>query len=151
MSGIIVGVDGSANARYALQWAVKEAASKHEPLTVVTVNEVASSFWTHHPVTVPADEALLERTRLAAADLVDKTVGELGGPVPASVTVRAVNGFAGDELIRASREADLIVVGARGGAQSGGLAAHTPLGSVSNKVLHHSICPVVVVPTPQAG
>lgn len=151
MSGIIVGVDGSANARYALQWAIKEAASKHEPLTVVTVNEVAASFWTHHPITVPADEALLEKTRHAAADLVDKTVIELGGPAPASVTVRAINGFAGDELIRASREADLIVVGARGGAQSGGLAAHTPLGSVSNKVLHHSTCPVVVVPAPQAG
>lgn len=148
MSGIIVGVDGSANARYALQWAVKEAAAKHEPLTVVTVNEVAASFWTHQPITVPADQALLEKARQSATDLVDKTLSELGGPVPASVTVRAVNGFAVDELVNASREADLVVVGARGGAQSGGLAHHTPVGSVSNKVLHHARCPVVVVPAP---
>jgi nucleotide-binding universal stress UspA family protein len=148
MSGIIVGVDGSANARYALQWAVKEAAAKHEPLTVVTVNEVAASFWTHQPITVPADQALLEKARQSATDLVDKTLSELGGPVPASVTVRAVNGFAADELVNASREADLVVVGARGGAQSGGLAHHTPVGSVSNKVLHHARCPVVVVPSP---
>lgn len=148
MSGIIVGVDGSANARYALQWAVKEAAAKHEPLTVLTVNEVAASFWTHQPITVPADQALLEKARQSATDLADKTVSELGGPVPASVTVRAVNGFAVDELVNASREADLVVVGARGGAQSGGLAHHTPVGSVSNKVLHHARCPVVVVPAP---
>ena len=146
MPGIIVGVDGSANARYALDWAVKEAAAKHEALTVVTVNEVAASFWTGHPITVPADEVLLEKARQAAADLVDKSVGELGGSGPASVTVSAVNGFAADELINASRTADLLVVGARGGAQSGGMAHHTPLGSISNKVLHHSECPVVVVP-----
>ena len=151
MPGIIVGVDGSANARYALQWAVKEAAAKHEPLTVLTVNDVAASFWTHQPITVPADEALLEKARQAAAELVDKTVSELDGPGPASVTVRAINGFASDELVKASHDADLVVVGARGGAQSGGLAHHTPVGSVSNKVLHHSRCPVVVVPAPQAA
>lgn len=149
MSGIIVGVDGSANARHALKWAVKEAAVKHEPLTVVTVNQVAASFWTHQPVTVPADQALLEKARQAATDLVNEAVGELGGSGTVSVTVRAINGFAADELIDASRNADLVVVGARGGAQSGGLAYHMPLGSISSKVLHHSHCPVAVVPAPQ--
>ncbi len=151
MPGIIVGVDGSANARYALEWALKEAAAKHESLTVVTVNEVAASFWTHHPVTVPADAALLDKARQAASELADEAVAELGESRPASVTVHAVNGFAADELISASREAGLLVVGARGGAQSGGLAYHTPLGSISNKVLHHSECPVVVVPAPRVS
>jgi nucleotide-binding universal stress UspA family protein len=146
MSGIIVGVDGSANAKYALEWAVKEAAAKHEALTVMAVNEVAASFWTHQPITVPADEALLDKARQAAADLTEKAVSDIGGPKPASVTIRAINGFAADELVYASKDADMIVVGARGGAQSGGMAHHTPVGSVSNKVLHHSHCPVVVVP-----
>jgi nucleotide-binding universal stress UspA family protein len=148
MPGIIVGVDGSANARYALQWAVKEAAATHEPLTVMTVNEVATSFWTNHPITVPADEALLERARQSATNLVDKAVSELSEPNSVSVAVHSINGFAADELVKASKDADLLVVGARGGAQSGGLAHHTPLGSISNKVLHHSWCPVVVVPAP---
>ena len=130
MSGIIVGVDGSANAKYALAWAVKEAVAKHEHLTVVTVNEVAASFWTHQPVTVPADHGLLEKAREAATDLVHKTVS--------------------DELVRASQGADVLVVGARGGAQGGGLAQHSPLGSISNKVLHHAHCPVVVVPAPRS-
>jgi nucleotide-binding universal stress UspA family protein len=146
MPGIVVGVDGSANARFALEWAIKEGGIKHAPVTVLTVNEVAASFWTGHPITVPADEILLDNARKAATEMADKIVAELGDARPASVTVKAVNGFAADELVNASQDADILVVGARGGAQSGGMAHHTPIGSISNKVLHHSHCPVVVVP-----
>jgi nucleotide-binding universal stress UspA family protein len=147
MPGIIVGVDGSANARYALEWAVRDAAIKNAPLTVMTVNEVAASFWTGDPITVPADEVLLETARKEATELTDQALAGLGASRPASVTVEAVSGFAADELISASRDADLVVVGARGGAHSrGGMGHHSPIGSISNKVLHHADCPVVVVP-----
>jgi nucleotide-binding universal stress UspA family protein len=61
------------------------------------------------------------------------------------VTVRAVNGFAAQELIEASRDADLLVVGSRGG---GGFARML-LGSISDQVAHHAHCPVVVVPGPR--
>jgi len=146
MSGITVGVDGSANARGALEWAMKEAAMRNAHLTVLTINEVAASFWSGKPVTVPADQTLLEHAREAATELADKAASELGASQPASVAIKAVNGYAADELVSASKEADLLVVGARGGAQSGGLAGHSPIGSVSNKVLHRAWCPVVVVP-----
>jgi nucleotide-binding universal stress UspA family protein len=146
MPGIIVGVDGSVNARHALEWAMREAAIRNAPLNILTVHEVAASFWTHHPVAVPVDEEQLESSREAASQLAHKIEAELGDSRPASVTVRAVNGFAAAELISASKEAELVVVGARGGARGGGLAQHTPLGSVSNKVLHQAHCPVVVVP-----
>ena len=147
MPGIVVGVDGSANSRYALEWAVGEAAVKHAPLTVLTVNEVAASFWTGNPVTVPADEILLETARKEATELTDTILAGLGNSRPASITVKAVNGFAADELISASEDADVLVVGARGGAHfHGGMASHSPIGSISNKVLHHAQCPVVVVP-----
>jgi nucleotide-binding universal stress UspA family protein len=147
MPGIVVGVDGSANSNCALEWAVREAAIKNQPLTVLTVNEVAASFWTGNPITVPADEVLLERAREAATELADKAVSELGKSRPASVTVKTVNGFAADELVGASQDADLLVVGARGSAHArGGMGYHAPLGSISNKVLHHAECPVVVVP-----
>lgn len=150
MHEIIVGVDGSANARPALEWAMREAATRNAPLTVLTVNEVAASFWTGKPVTVPADQLLREEAFKAASELVDMTAEKLGGSAPASVSVRAVNGFAATELINASRGADLLVVGANGGAHSGeGMAHHMPLGSISNKVLHHAECPVVVVPAPK--
>lgn len=146
MRGIVVGVDGSANSRRALEWATREAAVRHATLTVITVNEVAASFWTGHPITVPADQALLERAREAARELTEKAVNGLGEERPTSVDVQAINGFAAAELIEASRDADLVVVGQRGGAHSGGLAQYMPLGSVSHKVLHHAECPVVVVP-----
>jgi nucleotide-binding universal stress UspA family protein len=146
MSGITVGVDGSANAKGALEWAMREAAMRNAHLTVLTVNEVAASFWSGRPVTVPADQSLVESAREAATELADKTASELGESQPASVTVKAVNGFAAMELVNASKDADLLVVGARGSAHTDGLASHTPIGSISNKVLHHAQCPVVVVP-----
>jgi nucleotide-binding universal stress UspA family protein len=62
---------------------------------------------------------------------------------PASATVRAVTGFAASELIDASKDSDLLVVGSRGG---GGFA-RLMLGSVTSQVVHHAACPVVVVPT----
>ena len=36
MPGIIVGVDGSDHSRHALEWAIREAAVRHAPLTVLT-------------------------------------------------------------------------------------------------------------------
>jgi nucleotide-binding universal stress UspA family protein len=149
MPGIIVGVDGSANARYALEWAMREAAIRDAPLTVLTVNEVAASFWTHTPVVLPADRALITKAREAATELVDKTAAELGQSRPASVTVKAVNGFPAHELVSASEDSELIVVGAHGGANGAGMAHFAPLGSISSKVLHHAQCPVVVVPSPK--
>ncbi len=61
---------------------------------------------------------------------------------PASVNVHMVNGFAAKELIDASHDADLVVVGSRGGGGFGLLM----MGSVSSQVVHHAACLVVVVP-----
>ena len=94
-------------------------------------------------VTVPEDAAEQEKARQAAEEMTLKVTGQLGEPQPASVTVHAVTGFPAKELIEASRHADLLVVGSRG---AGGFAKLL-LGSVSSQVVHHSHCPVVVVPS----
>jgi nucleotide-binding universal stress UspA family protein len=142
MAGITVGIDGSHGAHLALEWAMREAAVRHVPLTVVTVHEVAVSGWTGQPIVFPVDQADVEKARQAAEETVAKAAAQLGGSQPASVTVRAVNGSASQELIEASRDADLLVVGARGG---GGFAA-LMMGSISDKMVRHAHCPVVVVP-----
>jgi len=140
--GIIVGVDGSDHSEQAFEWAVKEAAIRHAPLTVLAVHEVASNHWTGHPVIYPADQPEVEKIRQAAQEATQKVVDQAGEPGPASVTVRAVSGLAASELIDASADADLVVVGSRGG---GGFAK-LMLGSVSSKVVHHAHSPVAVIP-----
>jgi nucleotide-binding universal stress UspA family protein len=142
MPGIVVGVDGSTGSQRALEWAAREAALKHAPLTVLTVHQVMASAWTGLPVTYPADAEAQEIARKAAEEEVAKLLSELGDAQPASVTVKAVNGLIAQELVTASRDADLLVVGSRG---AGGFASLV-LGSVSSQVVSHAACPVVVVP-----
>ena len=72
MPGIVVGVDGSPNSELALDWAMKQAAAVHAPLTVLTVHEVPKSYWGGIPVIGPADEALLEQLRQAADEMTQK-------------------------------------------------------------------------------
>ena len=142
MPGIVVGVDGSPNSERALDWAMRQAAAVHAPLTVLTVHEVAKSYWGGIPVTGPADAPLLEKLQQAAEEMTHKASSQLGQAQPASVNVRALSGFVVRELVDASQDADLVVVGSRGGGGFGLLL----LGSVSNEVVQHSACPVVVVP-----
>ncbi len=143
MSGIVVGIDGSHNASHALEWAMTEAAIRKAPLTVITVNSVPASYWTGAPVALPGDEDRVSEIRKTAEAAVEDIAGKLGAGRPESVTVTAQSGFPAQTLIDASKEADLLVVGTRGG---GGFAPLL-LGSVSNQVVHHASCPVVVVPS----
>lgn len=142
MAGIIVGFDGSPSAQRALEWAMNEAAFRSAPLTVLTVHPVAVSNWTGNPIILPEDAPEVDKARQAAWDAVAKAVAELGHSGPAVVMVRAVSGSPADELTNASRDADLVVMGARGMNAMQRLL----LGSVSTTVLHHARCPVSVIP-----
>jgi nucleotide-binding universal stress UspA family protein len=141
MPGITVGVDGSDNSRKALEWAVREAGAHGMGLTVVAVHQVATNHWTGHPLTFPEDQPATEAVRQAAEDAVQKALSQAGEPAPASVTVRAVSGIPAQELIAASQDSDLVVIGSRGG---GGFARMV-VGSVSNQVVAHAASPVVVI------
>jgi nucleotide-binding universal stress UspA family protein len=140
MPGIVVGIDGSHSGRQALEWALRQAAIEHAPLTVLTVHTVARSAWTGAPISVPEDRPGEEKALQAAQEAVDKAITELDVR-PEKVTVRAVSGLPARELIEASSDADLIVVGSRGHGGFSGLL----LGSVSSQVVSHAACPVVVV------
>ena len=142
MPGIVVGVDGSPNSERALDWAMRHAAALQVPLTVVAVHEVPKSYWGNIPVVGAADEAVLEQLRQAADDMTQRVASQLGDTRPTSANVRAVSGFVVKELVDASHDADLIVLGAR----SGGGLSRLVTGSVSSEVIQHSACPVVIVP-----
>jgi nucleotide-binding universal stress UspA family protein len=142
MPGIVVGVDGSPNSERALDWAMRQAAAVHAPLTVIAVHEVPKSYWGNIPVIGPADEPVLENLRQAAEELTQRAASRLGDAGPVSVKVQAVSGFVVKELVDASQDADLVVLGARGGSTF----ARVVMGSVSSEVVQHSACPVVIVP-----
>ena len=142
MAGIVVGVDGSPNSEQALDWAMRHAAALDAPLTVLTVHEVPKSYWGHVPVAGQADEAALEQERRAAEQMTQLVASRLGDAAPAKVSVRAVIGFVVEQLVEASREADMVVVGARG---VGGFA-RLLVGSVSSQLVQHAMGPVVLVP-----
>jgi nucleotide-binding universal stress UspA family protein len=142
MPGIVVGVDGSPNSERALDWAMRQAAALRTSLTVVAVHEVPKSYWGGIPVVGPADSPLLEKLHQAAEEMTQKAAGRLGDAKPASVTVHAVDGFVVKELVDASQDADMVVVGGRGGHG----VARLLMGSVSAEVVQHSACPIVIVP-----
>ena len=144
MPGIVVGVDGSDHSRRALAWAMREAEQHHVSLQVVAVHpspvRPATGIYWGLP-SLPENSFDPELVRMAVQQFVDEATKETGGPRP-EVTVSVVAGDAAEELVRASRDADLLVVGRRGGGRFHRLM----MGSVSSKVTHHAACPVTVVP-----
>jgi nucleotide-binding universal stress UspA family protein len=146
MPGIIVGVDGSGHSQRALEWAMKEAAMRHTPLTVLTVHEAVVGYY-GGVSSYPDDPARTEEAREAAQAETDKVLARLDGPRPEPITVKAVHGFPVEELISASKDADLIVLGSRG---AGGFT-RLMMGSVAGQVVQHAHCPVLIVPPEDRG
>lgn len=146
MPGILVGIDGSAHSQLALEWAAKEAALRHTSLTVLTVHQAVAGFWggTLH---YAGDDSLVEKAREAAQAETDKVLAALGDARPTSVTVRAIQGVPAEELINEGADAELIVVGSRGG---GGFSRLLQ-GSVSAHVAEHAQVPVTILPARDVG
>jgi nucleotide-binding universal stress UspA family protein len=141
MPGIIVGVDGSGHSQRALEWAMKEAALRQVPLSVLTVHPAIVGYF--GGVTTDAqDMELTEKAQAAVKAETDNVLAALDGTHPESVTVMAVHGFPVEELVNASKEADMIVLGSRG---VGGFT-RLMLGSTAGQVVQHAHCPVLIVP-----
>jgi nucleotide-binding universal stress UspA family protein len=142
MPGIIVGVDGSGHSQRALEWAMNEAAIRHVPLTVLTVHPAMVGYF-GGVVTSAQDQELTEQVQAAVTAEADKVLAGLRGPHPESVTVKAMHSFPVGELINASMDADLVVLGSRG---AGGFT-RLMLGSTADQVVRHAHCPVTIVPS----
>jgi nucleotide-binding universal stress UspA family protein len=116
---VVVGLDGSASALRALQFAAAEGALRDVPVTAVHALE--------SPGPRPPIEELLDDCHKNFPDLRIEAHVDRGSPAGA--------------LLDAATTGDLLVVGSHGRGAVRGLL----LGSTSQAVLHHASCPVAVV------
>lgn len=137
---IVAGVDGSEHSRTALHWAYDEAAHHGATLTVVMTWHVPTL-----PLVPPygaAAEGYETQPKETALTLLDAFVADLVPQSPAvDVRTSIEEGSPAKVLIERSKEADLLVVGHRGRGGFAGLL----IGSVSQHLVAHAECPVVVV------
>src|SRR5206468_2273726 len=88
----VVGFDGSENAAYALDWAMRHAAAEHAPVTVLTVDEVAVNPYNGDPALMPADASVLEHARHAAQEAAAKAASQFPEASRPAVNVIAETG-----------------------------------------------------------
>lgn len=139
---IVVGVDGSPESLTALRWAYEEATHHSASLTVLTAWHAPTIPMMPPYGSVPPEDYESQPRREALA-LLERLTADLVPQSPA-VDVRTSleeGSNPAKVLIERSKEADLLVVGSRG---HGGFAGML-LGSVSQHVVSHAECPVVVV------
>lgn len=143
MNAIVVGIDESEGSQRALEWALQEAALRKAPVRVVHVSPPPQSFYPYSMVDTQWVESANERAEEAGQAVVESALAKAGG-APAGVQVegRARFGAPPHALIEEAEGAALLVVGSRGRGGFTGLM----LGSVSQQVVHHAACPVVVIP-----
>ncbi|GAB2817810.1 universal stress protein [Lentzea nigeriaca] len=139
---LVVGVDGSAAARAALEWAVQDARRRGCRVDAV-------SAW--HPdygfvIGAASAEIVMSMSpdamRAAAQAGLDKAVEGFEGVEIRPILVEADPRTA---LTEASKDAELLVVGNRGHST----IVEALLGSVSSYCVHHASCPVVVIREPK--
>ena len=142
---IVVGVDGSDGSLAAVHWAVGEARLRGARLHLVMAWQYPQYYATDgwglsmdpsgDSATILAGAADTEITRLGK---------EAGEGQSVTITCEAVEGHPAEVLVRTARSAAMLVVGSRG---HGGFVGAL-LGSVSQHVVAHARCPVVLIPDP---
>jgi nucleotide-binding universal stress UspA family protein len=135
---ILVAVDGSPGSRAALRRAATEATAHGASLEVVMA-------WSYlDQVIAPKAEPQYGEER-AAEDLAAIVEEELGEQPAVGLDVHVVNDLPARAILGRAEGAWLVVVGSRGLGGFKGLL----LGSVSQQIVHHAPCPVLVVPGPE--
>ncbi|MGV9457176.1 universal stress protein [Streptomyces sp. NPDC003635] len=134
---VVAGVGDDAKDSAAVRFAVEEARRRGVTLGAVRAWRRPAHEAADRPL--PAGEPARLHEEKAAQEL-----EEALQDVPADVAVRrrTVEGQARRVLVDAAHEADLLVVGARRREGQSGLQ----LGRIAHVALHHSACPVAVVP-----
>jgi nucleotide-binding universal stress UspA family protein len=136
---VVVGVDDSPDGRAAVSAAFAEAAARGVGLVAVRAWAPPATW---HCLSRPRHDDAIEEMETAERRLLSDVVEPGRGAHPdVTVTLHLPETSASDALVSASRDAQLVVVGSRGRGGFRGLL----LGSVSQQLLHHAHCPVLVV------
>jgi nucleotide-binding universal stress UspA family protein len=140
---LVVGIDGSAGGRAALQMALAEGVRRRLPVDVVTAYTLPLPWTGSSPVVVPDTARVRADAQERAQEFVDEVAAEaraaIGDLPPVRVHVRA--GSPAQALVDEARGAQLLVVGSRGR----GAVRSALLGSVALHCVTHAPCPVLVV------
>jgi nucleotide-binding universal stress UspA family protein len=139
VQGIVVGVDGSPLSIEALKWAARLAPTVGGPITAIAAWHIPASSAGY--VSYPGIDWNPEED---AATVLQSSLQEAYGEhQPEGLRALTVQGRPAQVLVRASRDATMLVVGSRG---LGGFMGML-LGSVSRAVAEHASCPVMVLHT----
>ena len=134
---VVVGVDGGPDSLRALAWAAEYASTVGAPLIALAAVETPAIVGPYAMAGWVEPSILEDRARGMLADAVRDTLGE-----DSRTREIVLRGHPAEALVAASRDARLVVVGNRGRGGVKGML----LGSVSQHVVPHAHCPVVVLP-----
>lgn len=146
-SGILVGVDGSAESDAAIRWGTQEAVMRNAPLTLAHV--VAGVATSSHIDAIMAEinawqqdnaQHVLEQALTTAQACVP-------GSHPPDIRTEVLGSSVVPTLVHESGNKQMVVVGSRGTGALGRLL----LGSVSTGLVHHARCPVAVIRPTRGG
>jgi nucleotide-binding universal stress UspA family protein len=141
---IVVGVDGSEGGAAALDFAAGEAAFRGARLRIVSVWQVPAAAY-GGGFAPPLDPATWDAFRVRGQQIADDALAAVKKAQPSlEAEVLVAQGQPADVLLEQSADAKLIVVGRRG---LGGFRSLL-LGSISQQVVQHATCPVVIVNQP---
>lgn len=133
---VVVGVDGSAEALRALDWAAAEASDHSWALRVLYVRPEDLTAWPAGAGERPPPSEYGDRVLADARARVESAYPDL------QVSVAQIEGRIPQVLLRESRQARMLVVGREGM----GRVAELVLGSVSLAVASRAAVPVAVIP-----
>lgn len=134
---VVVGVAEKPTGSAALGFAYEEARRRGVPVEAVRAWRCPTHETIGHPL-LAGEPATLHEQR--AAEELEAALQD--APADVELHRRTVEGHTRTALVNASRGADLLVIGARRHQRHFGLQ----LGRVAHGVLHHSACPVAIVP-----
>jgi nucleotide-binding universal stress UspA family protein len=139
---VVVGVGDPTGSASAVRFAVREAEARGCDLTAVRAWRSPANEPVDHML-IADDAARLREERASAG--IDDALREIEQEHPrVDIHHQTVEGPAHHVLLDATAEADLVVVGALRRHGRFGLQ----LGRVAHTLLHHSECPVAVIPQP---